>query len=68
MVAFNVYFILHLSLFKFILQQLYEFQIDIQRPLTKLSVFKVSIGHPSKVAKWQIMASGTVNSEYLNRP
>ena len=41
-----------ISLFtEIILQQLIEFQTEIQGSLRKLSVFKVSRGHPSKVAK-----------------
>ena len=35
-----------------------EFQTEIQGSLTKLSLFKVSNGHPSKMAKLPIMASG----------
>ena len=33
------------------MQQLGEFQTEIKSVLTKLSVFNVSRGHPSKVAK-----------------
>ena len=56
----------YISLFtEIILQQLIEFQTKIQGSLTKLCVFKVSRGHPSKVAKLPIIASGAENMEYL---
>ena len=67
MVAFNVIYLI--SLFtEIILQQVDEFQTEIQGSHTKLSVFKVSRGHPSNVAKWPIMAPGAENMEYLNNP
>ena len=54
----------YISLFKeIILQQFDKFQTEIQGSLTKLSAF-----NPSKMAKFQIMAPGAENMEYLNNP
>ena len=47
---------------------LFEFQTEIQGSLMKLCVFKVSRGHPSKVAKLPMIASGAENMEYLISP
>ena len=57
------------SLFpKIILQQLVEFQTEMQGSLTKLCVYKVSRGRPSKVAKLPIIVSVAENMEYLINP
>ena len=53
---------------EFILQQLVEFQTEIQGFLTQLFAFRVSRGHPPKVATLPIIASGAENTEYLISP
>ena len=59
----------YILLFKeIILQQLDAFQTEIQGSLTKLSAFKASRGHPSKVVKLPIMSHAAENMEYLNNP
>ena len=60
---------MHLMLYiEIILRQLVEFQTEIQGNLTKLCLFNVSRGHPSKVAKLPIIASGAENMVYLINP
>ena len=58
-----------ISLFtEIILRQLVEFQTEIQGYPTKLCLFKVSRGHPSKVAKLPIIVSGAEYMDYLINP
>ena len=58
---------IYISLFTgIILQQLDVFKTEIQGNLTNLSVFEVSWGHPSKMAKLPIMSPGAEDMEYLN--
>ena len=59
----------YISLFKeIILQQLDAFQIAFQGSITKLCVFKVSRGHPSKVVKLPIMSPRAEDMDNLNNP
>ena len=57
----------YIPLFKTIISKhLDKFQTEIKGSTTKLAVFKVSMGHPSKVAKLPIMSPKLKNMEYLN--
>ena len=54
-----MHLMLHIVVYRNHLQQFVEFQTEIQGSLRKLCVFKVSRGHPTKVAKLPIIASGS---------
>ena len=57
----------YISLFQeIILQQFDAFKTEFQCSLAKLSAFKASRGHPSKVAKLPILSPGAEDMECLN--
>ena len=60
--AFNV---IYHCLQKSFLQHLVDIQTEIQGSIKKLSVFKVSRGHSSKVAKLPIIASGALDQSVM---
>ena len=59
---------MHLMLYIIVYRNCFATIAEIQGSLRKQCVFKVSRGHPSKVAKLPIIASGADNMEYLVNP